>query len=67
LKEGFTKVAEQFLGITYDQLLQAMPPIPLGRLQTPEDVANLVVWLASSESDYVTGEAILTTGGQTMA
>ena len=67
LKEGFTKVAEQYLGITYEQLMQAMPPIPLGRLQTPEDVANLVVWLASGESDYVTGEAILTTGGQTMA
>jgi NAD(P)-dependent dehydrogenase (short-subunit alcohol dehydrogenase family) len=42
---------------------RAVADIPLGRIQTPEDVANLVAWLASSESDYVTGQAINIEGG----
>jgi meso-butanediol dehydrogenase/(S,S)-butanediol dehydrogenase/diacetyl reductase len=37
--------------------------IALGRTQTPEDVANLVSFLASSNSDYITGQNILTDGG----
>jgi NAD(P)-dependent dehydrogenase (short-subunit alcohol dehydrogenase family) len=40
--------------------------VPLRRIEKPEDVANLVVWLASSEADYMTGESINITGGQTM-
>jgi acetoin reductase-like protein len=38
--------------------------IPLGRSQTPEDVANVAVFLASSESDFMTGQAVNITGGQ---
>jgi NAD(P)-dependent dehydrogenase (short-subunit alcohol dehydrogenase family) len=37
--------------------------IPLGRAGTPEDVAKLTAFLASDESDYMTGEAINVTGG----
>jgi len=37
--------------------------IPLGRLGTPEEVANLVLFLASSRSDYMTGQAINMSGG----
>lgn len=37
--------------------------IALGRTQTPEDVANLVSFLASEKSDYITGQNILTDGG----
>jgi 3-hydroxybutyrate dehydrogenase len=37
--------------------------IPLGRLGTPVDVANLVLFLASSRSDYMTGQAINVSGG----
>jgi NAD(P)-dependent dehydrogenase (short-subunit alcohol dehydrogenase family) len=40
--------------------------IPLGRIGEPMEVANLVAWLASSESSYVTGQAINITGGQLM-
>ncbi len=32
---------------------------PLGRLGTPEDIAKVVVFLASTESDYVTGQSVL--------
>jgi len=48
----------------YDDVVgEAVKRIPLGRLETPEDVANLVAFLASSESDYMTGQAINVTGG----
>jgi 3-oxoacyl-[acyl-carrier protein] reductase len=38
--------------------------IPLGRLGTPEEVASVVVFLASDESSYVTGITIDVSGGR---
>jgi NAD(P)-dependent dehydrogenase (short-subunit alcohol dehydrogenase family) len=40
--------------------------IPLGRLGTPEDVARVFGFLASSKSDYMTGQAVNVTGGLVM-
>lgn len=40
--------------------------VPLGRTGTPQDVANVVLFLASPLSDYMTGQAINVTGGMTM-
>jgi NAD(P)-dependent dehydrogenase (short-subunit alcohol dehydrogenase family) len=40
--------------------------IPLGRIGTTEEVANLVAFLASDASSYMTGQAINVTGGQLM-
>jgi meso-butanediol dehydrogenase/(S,S)-butanediol dehydrogenase/diacetyl reductase len=37
--------------------------IPLGRLQTPEDVAAVVAFLASADAAYVTAEAMNNSGG----
>jgi meso-butanediol dehydrogenase/(S,S)-butanediol dehydrogenase/diacetyl reductase len=36
---------------------------PLGRLQTPEDVAGVVAFLCGSDADFITGEAIEVNGG----
>ena len=36
---------------------------PLGRVAEPEDVARTVAFLASTESDYTTGVALLVAGG----
>ncbi|KQL52798.1 oxidoreductase [Heyndrickxia shackletonii] len=40
--------------------------VPLGRTATPQDIANVVVFLASKYSDYMTGQGINVTGGMTM-
>ncbi len=40
--------------------------LPLKRLGMVEDVANLVVFLASSKSDYITGQVINVDGGMVM-
>jgi meso-butanediol dehydrogenase/(S,S)-butanediol dehydrogenase/diacetyl reductase len=40
--------------------------IPLGRPETPNDVAGLVAFLASPDSDYMTGQAVNIDGGLVM-
>lgn len=40
--------------------------IPYGRVGAPEDVANAALWLASDESDYVTGTTLFVDGGMTL-
>jgi len=42
----------------------AKKSIPLGRLAMPEDVANLVFFLSSKDSDYITGQAFNIDGGR---
>jgi 3-oxoacyl-[acyl-carrier protein] reductase len=37
--------------------------IPLGRIGRPEDIAKAVVFLASEDSDYVTGHTLVVDGG----
>lgn len=40
--------------------------IPLGRLGTPQDIANAILFLASEEASYITGQSIIVDGGQTL-
>jgi NAD(P)-dependent dehydrogenase (short-subunit alcohol dehydrogenase family) len=37
--------------------------IPVGRLGTAEEIASLAVYLASDQAGYITGEAIVASGG----
>jgi meso-butanediol dehydrogenase/(S,S)-butanediol dehydrogenase/diacetyl reductase len=42
---------------------QGTAGILLGRVQTPDDVAGLVSYLAGPDSDYMTGRSVLIEGG----
>ena len=42
------------------------PTIPLGRIGTPSDVADVVVFLASEQARWVTGQKIMVSGGHRM-
>jgi meso-butanediol dehydrogenase/(S,S)-butanediol dehydrogenase/diacetyl reductase len=44
----------------------ALERIALGRLQTPDDVASFVSFLASEDAAYITGQNMLTDGGMVM-
>jgi 3-oxoacyl-[acyl-carrier protein] reductase len=48
-------------------LARATDEIPLGRFGTPDDIAAVVVFLASEQAAYVTGQTIVVDGGMTMA
>jgi sorbitol-6-phosphate 2-dehydrogenase len=54
-------------GITEQEVRQKyVDQVPMKRGCTYEDVANVVVFLASDQSSYMTGQAINVTGGQEM-
>jgi glucose 1-dehydrogenase len=48
-----------------EQLEQVLQNIPLRKLGQPEDVANLLAFLASNEASYVTGSTYFIDGGLT--
>jgi 3-oxoacyl-[acyl-carrier protein] reductase len=47
-------------------LQQIIKTIPIGRMGLPIDIANLVVFLVSDESSFITGQCIVCDGGSTI-
>jgi 3-oxoacyl-[acyl-carrier protein] reductase len=43
-----------------------LPTIPLGRIGSPEDVADVIVFLASNQARWLTGHRIYVGGGHGM-
>jgi 3-oxoacyl-[acyl-carrier protein] reductase len=65
--EAFAKMGKD-QGISVDEVRnkdyqKANAGIPLGRLGTPEEIADLAYFLVSDQSTYITGEAINIAGG----
>jgi 3-oxoacyl-[acyl-carrier protein] reductase len=49
-----------------EQLARMAQAIPLKRLGDPEEVAHAMLFLASEEASYITGQSIIVDGGQTL-
>ena len=49
-----------------DNLLRAVDATPLGRLGTPEDVAGAVIFFASDDASFITGQVLSVDGGLVM-
>lgn len=52
--------------LSEDQKKNIMSQVPLKRLGQAEDIANLALFLASNQSDYITGQVIHVDGGMAM-
>ncbi|MHC5305724.1 glucose 1-dehydrogenase [Bartonella sp. LJL80] len=62
--EADTQSLQSSYGDTSKQTVEQLrAEIPLGRLSTPEDVANAALWLASDEAAFVTGAVLPIDGG----
>jgi 3-oxoacyl-[acyl-carrier protein] reductase len=59
MTEGLDDIGE-------DYLRRMEQSIPLGRLGKPEDVAHAMLFLASHEANYITGQTLVVDGGQTL-
>jgi gluconate 5-dehydrogenase len=47
-----------------DKVAAMAAKVPMGRLGTPDDLAGAIVFLASSASDFITGQTIVVDGGR---
>jgi 2-dehydro-3-deoxy-D-gluconate 5-dehydrogenase len=58
-------------GMTEEQTTQMMKAfaarIPLGRMGVPDDIGKVAVFLASSASDYMTGQTVIVDGGMLLS
>ena len=57
-REGIQGMADG-MGVSYEAALaEAMKPVPLGKMSTPEQIAGLVAWLVSEDGVGVTGQGL---------
>ena len=67
LEPGYTLSAmtREFMDANPDLAAQWTAMIPAGRMGEPEDLVGAVVYLASKDSSYMTGQSIVIDGGYT--
>jgi NAD(P)-dependent dehydrogenase (short-subunit alcohol dehydrogenase family) len=59
-----TELLNRFTG-SLDRKMAITKGVPLGRLGRPEDIAQAIVFLASSNAEFLTGEIVHVNGGKT--
>jgi 3-oxoacyl-[acyl-carrier protein] reductase len=64
---GLTDTAQPRYGNTEEQIAARAREIPLGRMGQPDDIAEVVVFLASDRARWMTGEIVHVNGGLYMA
>jgi 3-oxoacyl-[acyl-carrier protein] reductase len=64
---GLTDTQQPRDGNTEAQIAERAREIPLGRMAQPEEIARVVVFLATSDAEWITGELIHVNGGAYMA
>jgi len=63
----WTPMADQMVASGQGDALEAMlRSVPMGRYGRPEEIADVVLWLCSQASSYVTGQSISVDGGYIM-
>ncbi|UZD91286.1 SDR family NAD(P)-dependent oxidoreductase [Cognatishimia activa] len=65
-----TEMAEDGFALANDPqkaMSDALARHPVGRFGEPEDIANMVAWLASDQAQYISGECFTVDGGMTAA
>jgi NAD(P)-dependent dehydrogenase (short-subunit alcohol dehydrogenase family) len=66
-REVYRQAGAGIMNLSYEEFhTMRLGMVPLGRLETPEDVAKVVGFLASDRAGYMTGQAINVTGGIVM-
>jgi 3-oxoacyl-[acyl-carrier protein] reductase len=64
---GETALLATFMGGDSEELrAKFRAGVPLGRLSTPQDVANAALFLASDEADFLTGVVLEVDGGKSV-
>lgn len=67
LTQSIAKQRSEIRGVPPEETLKpVLGTLPMGRMGTADEVANIALFLASSEASYVTGQTILVDGGQYM-
>jgi 3-oxoacyl-[acyl-carrier protein] reductase len=62
-----TEIRAKEANVSVEEIKRQMEArIPLGRFGNPEELANMVVFLASERASYITGQTIFVDGGQTV-
>jgi len=64
---GLTDTAQPRIAMSDEELLAAGAQIPMGRLGTPDDIAQVIAFLASDGARYVTGQTWHVNGGRYLA
>jgi NAD(P)-dependent dehydrogenase (short-subunit alcohol dehydrogenase family) len=65
---GFVDTESMRLAPDYDELVRrVVAATPAGRLATPDDVAGVVAFLCSPDSDWIRGQTLIADGGYSLA